>query len=67
MLLSLLKAMIPGLIITLVVSAVVGANGSSGGVLYISHMTIHGYDVYGSWNLFFASTGLAWLLLIMMD
>ncbi|MES2491738.1 MAG: hypothetical protein V4579_00490 [Pseudomonadota bacterium] len=65
--LSLLKAVIPGLIITLVVSAIVGSTGSTGGVLQIAHVNIQGHDVYGSWNLFFAATGLAWLLLIMMD
>ncbi len=65
--LSLLKAVIPGLIINLIVSTIVGSNGSTGGVLQIQHMNIQGYQIYGSWNLFFAATGLAWALLLMMD
>ena len=65
--LSLLKAVIPGLILTLIVCAIIGSNGSTGGVLQIQHMNIQGHEVYGSWNLFFAATGLAWVLFLMMD
>lgn len=65
--LLLLKAIIPGLIITLVVSTIVGANGSTGGALQITHMAVQGHQVYISWNLFFAATGLTWLLMLMMD
>jgi hypothetical protein len=59
-----IKAILLGGILTGVVSLVVGSNGSSGGHLHIHEMMIrtslHTYEVYWSWPLFFAGTGLSY-------
>lgn len=64
---SLVKALIPGLLLTLVVALVIGSNGSAGGFLNIHQTAIGGQEFYWSWPLFIASTGLAWGLFWMMD
>ncbi|MCT2398202.1 hypothetical protein [Novosphingobium mangrovi (ex Huang et al. 2023)] len=67
-----LKALIPGFLLTWVVSGIIGSNGSRGGMLaiqntYIQNGYIEGYTFYWSWPLFLAGTGLAWALFWMMD
>jgi hypothetical protein len=64
---SFIKALIPGLILTLVVAALIGHGGSAGGFLYIHKEVIRQYDFYWSWSLFIASVGLAWGLFWMME
>lgn len=61
-----LKASVLGAILTGVIALVIGSQGSGGGHLsiYLAH-PYHGYDIYWSWPLFFAGTGLAWGLMIM--
>jgi hypothetical protein len=56
------KALIPGVVLTLVVSGVVGGQHSKGGWLNIEHHIIHGQGFYWSWILFVIATGLAWML-----
>lgn len=62
-----LKALIPGFILTLLVAGAIGSQGSSGGFLEISRFAVEGHDLYWSWPLFIAGTGLSWALLWMMD
>ncbi|MBA3054142.1 MAG: hypothetical protein FP826_04240 [Sphingomonadales bacterium] len=64
---ALFKAIIPGFLLNWIVSSFVGASGSRGGVLAIRHVNIEGYEIYGSWPLFFAATGLAWAIFKMME
>lgn len=62
-----IKALIPGLILTLVVATIIGSNGSAGGFLQIHHTAIEGHAFYWSWPLFVAGTGLTWGILWMME
>lgn len=64
---SLIKALIPGFLLTWIVSGIIGSNGSTGGMLSIQHSYIQGHSFYWSWPLFLAATGLAWALFWMMD
>jgi hypothetical protein len=64
---SLFKALIPGAILTWIVSLFIGSSGSRGGFLNVHQVTLAGYDFYWSWLLFLVGTGLAWALLLMMD
>ena len=59
------KAAPLGGILTYVVALVIGSQGSRGGQLAISRVEIYQYDLWWSWPLFFAGTGLAWGLMIM--
>jgi hypothetical protein len=64
---SFLKALIPGLLLTLVVCVLIGSNGSTGGFLSIHSQAIQGHHFYWSWPLFLASTGLSWGIFWMME
>ncbi len=59
------KALVPGTILTLVASAIIGSNGSKGGFLMIFPQTIQGTTIYWSWPMFIAGTLLAWALMAM--
>ena len=61
------KALIPGLILTLIVAVTIGSTGSSGGFLDIHGYTIQGQWIYWSWPMFLASTGLCWGILWLLD
>ena len=63
------KAVPLGGILTYVVAVLIGSQGRSGGQLNIFHVDVQ-VDVYQaelwwSWPLFFAGTGLAWGLMVM--
>ena len=62
-----IKALIPGFLLTWIVSSILGSNGSRGGMLAIERIYIDGHTFYWSWALFLAATGLAWALFWMMD
>ncbi len=59
------KALIPGTILTLVVSAIFGSARSKAGYLNVTHELIQGVGFYWSWTLFIASTLLAFAILAM--
>ncbi len=60
------KALIPGTLLTLLVSGIMGSNRSKGGYLYIFHQTAsNDISFYWSWTLFIAATGLSWALFAM--
>jgi len=63
---SLFKALVPGVILTLIVCLLIGSSGSHGGFLNIFRVMIEGYAVYWSWPMFLASTGTAWGIISMM-
>lgn len=58
-----IKALIPGAILTFVVCAVMGAGGSKGAWLNITHHYVQGHGFYWSWVLFVVATGLSWVLI----
>ena len=64
---ALIKALVPGFLLTWIVSLIVGSNGSRGGILAIQHSYIEGHSFYWSWPLFIAGTALACALFVMMD
>lgn len=64
---ALFKAVLPGLLLSWLVSTFVGSTGSSGGLLNIQHFTIDGHVILGSWMLFVIGTALAWALFKMME
>lgn len=57
---EMVKAVPLGAILTFVVALVIGSQGSRGGQLAIFRAEIYQYDLWWSWPLFFAATGLAW-------
>ncbi|NNC72106.1 MAG: hypothetical protein HKN78_04435 [Sphingomonadaceae bacterium] len=59
---SLLKALIPGIVLTWVVSSVMGSAGSRGGFLNIHQLSAMNVEFYWSWPLFAAGTFLAWAI-----
>ena len=58
------KALIPGAILTFVVSMLMGRAHSTGGWLQIQHYFIQDHGIYWSWVLFAIGTGLAWMIMI---
>jgi hypothetical protein len=64
---ALTKALIPGILLTWIVCSLIGGGGSTGGMLHIFHGEIAQHRVYFSWSLFFASTGLAWLIFTFLE
>jgi len=63
----LIKAVIPGMLLSWLVSTFVGAHGGTGGLLNIQHFHFQGNDFAGSWTLFVIGTSLGWAILKMMD
>ena len=59
------KGLIPGTILTLIVTAILGSNHFKSGYLYIFHQYIAGFGFYWSWPMFVASTLLAWAIFAM--
>ena len=64
---ALMKAFVPGTLLTWLVSLFIGSGGSTGGFLYIHHMTFGEHGVYWSWPLFTIGTLLAWFLLAISE
>jgi len=64
---ALLKGLIPGGILSFIVSLFIGSGGSSGGFLYVHQVTLVGYNFYWSWPLFIAGAALSGVLFLMMD
>ncbi len=64
---KLLKAIVVGVFLAWLVSLFIGSGGSSGGMLYIRHVAVSGYEFYWSWPLFVIGTGLAFGLFLLMD
>lgn len=64
---SFVKALIPGLILTLVVATIMGSNGATGAFLDIHRVDLAGHHLHWSWPLFLAATGLAWGILWTME
>lgn len=64
---SFIKALIPGLVLTLIVATILGSNGSTGAFLNIHHTALGGQEFYWSWPLFVVSTGIAWGIFAMME
>lgn len=64
---SLLKGLIPGSILTFVVAGIMGSNGASGAWLEIHRVLIGGQTFYWSWPLFLVTSAIAWGIIAMMD
>ena len=64
---ALLKALIPGGLLSWIVATMIGSNGSTGGVLYIGKLAVAHHEIYWSWPLFLAGTALAWFILLMLE
>ena len=72
---SLFKGLIPGLLLTWIVSGIIGSNGSKGGFLFIHQLRIAGnstfatssHAFYWSWPLFIASTVLGFFIFKMLE
>lgn len=72
---SLFKGMIPAILLTWVVSGILGSNGSKGGFLFIrlihiagnSSFSLSSYSFYWSWSLFIAATVLGFFIFKMLE
>ena len=63
---ELVKSIILGMLLTVVVALIIGSQDSGGGQLSIYFARPYpGYEVYWSWRLFFAGTGLSWGIMLM--
>ena len=59
------KGLIPGVLISWIVSSILGRNNQKGDFLYVhlSHLPqLEQYGFYWSWPLFFAASGLGWFV-----
>lgn len=65
--LAIVKGIIPGCILTWIVSLVIGSNGSKGGMLDIQRYDIMHHHLYWSWPLMLAAIGLCAALFLMTD
>ena len=63
----LIKALMPSLVLTLIVSAIIVSSGSAAGFLNIQAAAIEGHVVHWSWPLFLAGSALSWGLLLLME
>jgi hypothetical protein len=61
------KGLVPGFLLTWIVCSLVGATGSSGGMLRVFNGEVGHHTLYFSWPLFFSSTGLAWLIFTLLE
>lgn len=68
------KALPFGIFLTLLLALFIGSGGSSGGLLNVFQFTVplaqfglFDFQLYWSWNLFLAGTGLTFAILMMMD
>ena len=61
------KAVLAGSFLTLIVALFIGSGGSRGGFLNVHGFVLEGYQLYWSWPLFMAATGLAFAILLLMD
>ena len=64
---TLMKALIPSTILTLLVAAIVGAAGSTGSFLALQGAEIVGFAFYWSWPFFFTVMALNSLLVMRMQ
>ena len=62
-----IKALFPGAAITLLMSAILYAGGTRGGVFAIEHAELLDVNLYWSWPLFLALFALSRALLWMID
>jgi hypothetical protein len=65
--LALIKGLVPGALLSWIVASVIGATGSTGGVLYVGRLMIAHHEIHWSWPLFFAGTALSWFILLMLE
>jgi hypothetical protein len=63
---SLIKALILGGFLTWLLCLIFGTNHQKAGWLSVHQMQVLDYQIYWSWPLFLAATGLAWALMAMM-
>jgi len=64
---AMIKAFIPGFILTFLVSGILFGAGARGGALALQQTQIGSHEIYWSWPIFVAASGLARALLWMMD
>jgi hypothetical protein len=64
---ALFKGMIPGLIVTLIVAVILGANGVSAGWLNVHKLHVAQLYFYWSWPLFLVATALGWFVFSTVD
>jgi hypothetical protein len=60
---GLMKALVPSTILTLMIAAVVGSAGSSGGMLFLESTSIGGHSFYWSWPFFMTVMAINCLLI----
>ncbi len=60
---NLFKALIPGALLTWLVSSAIGAQGSKGAWLMIERIHFDQHTLYWSWPLFLIATCISWALL----
>jgi hypothetical protein len=60
---NLLKALIPGALLSWLVSSAIGSQGSRGAWLMIERLHYEQHTIYWSWPLFLLGAGITWILL----
>lgn len=64
---STIKALVPGAILTFLISALLYNGGMRGGVFALQQAHVHDFDLVWSWPLFLATFALSRALLWMME
>ena len=64
---SFIKGIVPGALLSWLVSLFIGSGGSQGGFLQVHLMAVQGEQFYWSWPLFFGGSALSAFFFSMMD
>lgn len=62
-----LKALVLGIILTMVVAYIIGSGGTSAGILNVRGVTVNEVHFYWSWALLLIGTGISFGILLMME
>jgi hypothetical protein len=62
----LVRALLPGFVLTFLIAAVLWGAGTRGGVLAVQQAPLLDYHFFWSWPLFLVLTALSWVLMAMM-
>jgi len=64
---ALVKSIFPAFLLSWLVATFVGTQGSSGGLLQITELTVHDVRFHASMPLFLIGAGISWGILKMME
>ena len=64
---ALYKSLVPGALFSWIVSMILANGGTTGGALYVHHMTVYSVSFPWSWMLFVGGSALSWFIFSSID